>query len=431
MSVVWVDASAGASGDMLLGALVGAGVPLSVIASAVDAVAPEPVDLAASQVTRGALAATRCHVEIADSVHHRTWTDVRALLTAAALDDAVRDLALRVFERLAEAEGAVHGISPEAVHFHEVGALDAIADVVGVCAGFVHLGADEVVVSPVAVGSGSIRAAHGTLPVPPPAVARLLTGVPSFAGPPGHPEMELCTPTGAALLTTLATSWGDQPPMTTRAIGVGAGSRNPDGWSNTLRLLIGDPAVRPGAESRHGGEMRADPAAGDDIFPPWRENAPTELVIEANLDDLEPRLIPGALDALLAAGANDAWVTPILMKKGRPAYTLHALTRPDAAEAVRRVFFRETSTIGVREHEVVKHALPREMMTVTVDGHPIAVKAARLDDEVVNLQPEWDDVARAAAALGRPTIDVLAEAKAAALGEKSAPSAEKSRPPAD
>ncbi|MFD7074627.1 nickel pincer cofactor biosynthesis protein LarC [Nocardioides sp. NPDC059952] len=404
MSVVWVDASAGASGDMLLGALVGAGVPISEIASAVDAVAPEPVDLAASQVTRGALAATRCHVSIADSVHHRTWTDVRVLLTDAALDDAVRDLALRVFERLAEAEGAVHGISPDEVHFHEVGALDAIADVVGVCAGFVHLGGTEVVVSPVAVGSGSVRAAHGTLSVPPPAVARLLTGVPSFAGPPGHPQMEMCTPTGAALLTTLATSWGDQPPMVTSAIGVGAGGRDPEGWSNALRLLIGEAAGPP----------PASPAPED------------ELVVEANIDDLEPRLIPGALDALLAAGAHDAWVTPILMKKGRPAYTLHALTPHAAAEAVRRVFFRETSTIGVREHEVVKRALPREMLTVSVGGHPIAVKAARLDGEVVNMQPEWDDVARAAAALDRPAIDVLAEAKA--LAEASPRSAEASPP---
>ncbi|MFI5624464.1 nickel pincer cofactor biosynthesis protein LarC [Nocardioides sp. NPDC051685] len=385
MSVVWVDASAGASGDMLLGALVDSGVPISVIAAAVDAVAPEPVDLAAEQVRRGALAATRCHVSIADSAHHRTWTDVRALLTGADLDEAVRDLALEVFERLAVAEGAVHGISPDDVHFHEVGALDAIADVVGVCAGFVHLGASDVVVSPVAVGSGSVRAAHGTLPVPPPAVARLLTGVPSFAGPPGHPSMEMCTPTGAALLTTLATSWGDQPLMVTNAVGAGAGGRDPEGWSNILRLLIGEAAQPPAAE----------------------------VIIEANIDDLEGRLIPGALDALLAAGARDAWVTPILMKKGRPAYTLHALTPPAAADAVRRVFFRETSTIGVREHEVVKHALPREMLTVTVGGHPIAVKAARLDGEVVNLQPEWDDVARAAAALGRPAIDVLAEAKAA------------------
>jgi uncharacterized protein (TIGR00299 family) protein len=386
------------------------------------------VDLGAEQVRRGALAATRCHVSIADSVHHRTWTDVRALLAGASLDGAVRDLALRVFERLAVAEGAVHGIPPDDVHFHEVGALDAIADVVGVCAGFVHLDAVEVVVSPVAVGSGTVRAAHGTLPVPPPAVARLLTGVPSFAGPPGHPEMELCTPTGAALLATLATTYGTQPPMTTRSIGVGAGSRNPEGWSNSLRLLIGDLAVQPGAESRHGGDLRADPAVGGGIFPPWRENAPAELVIEANIDDLEPRLIPGALGALLGAGAHDAWVTPILMKKGRPAYTLHALTPPSAADAVRRVFFRETSTIGVREHAVVKHALPREMLSVTVGGQPIAVKAARLDDETVNLQPEWDDVARAAAALDRPAIDVLADAKAAALAQTSAPSTETSAP---
>jgi uncharacterized protein (TIGR00299 family) protein len=390
MSVVWIDASAGASGDMLLGALVDSGVPISVIAAAVDAVAPEPVDLAAEQVRRGALAATRCHVSIADSVHHRTWTDVRTLLTGAALDEPVRDVALEVFERLAVAEGAVHGISPDDVHFHEVGALDAIADVVGVCAGFVHLGASEVVVSPVAVGSGSVRAAHGTLPVPPPAVARLLTGVPSFAGPPGHPSMEMCTPTGAALLATLATAYGAQPAMVTRTIGIGAGGRDPEGWSNTLRLLVGDPVAR-------------------------RDPAPTELVVEANIDDLEGRLIPGALDALLTAGARDAWVTPILMKKGRPAYTLHALTPPAAADAVRRVFFRETSTIGVREHEVVKHALPREMLTVTVGGHPIAVKAALLDGEVVNLQPEWDDVARAAAALGRPAVDVLAAAKALAV----------------
>ncbi|MFE6646740.1 nickel pincer cofactor biosynthesis protein LarC [Nocardioides sp. NPDC057772] len=388
MSIVWVDASSGASGDMLLGALVEAGVPLSVVSSAVDAVAPEPVDLTAEQVRRGALAATRCHVSIADSVHHRTWADVRALLTDAVLDDAVRDLALRVFERLAVAEGAVHGIAPDDVHFHEVGALDAIADVVGVCAGFAHLDADEVVVSPIAVGSGSIRAAHGTLPVPPPAVARLLTGVPSFAGPPGHPQMEMCTPTGAALLTTLATSWGEQPTMVTRAIGVGAGGRDPEGWSNTLRLLVGEAA------------------AG---------STPTEIVLEANIDDLDPRLVPGALDALLAAGAHDAWVTPILMKKGRPAHTLHALAPLSAAEAVRRVFFRETSTIGVREHEVVKHALPREMLTVTVGGQPIAVKAARLDGEIVNLQPEWDDVARASAALDRPAIDVLAAAKALAV----------------
>ncbi|HYF72474.1 MAG TPA: LarC family nickel insertion protein, partial [Nocardioides sp.] len=202
MTGVWVDASAGASGDMLLGALVGAGVPVEVLQSAVDGVAPEPVTLRVEEVRRGGLAATRVHVEAApshdQSRHHRTWRDVRALLDGAPL-------ARRVFARLAEAEGAVHGMPAEDVHFHEVGALDAIADVVGVCAGFAHLGAETVTVSPVAVGSGTVETAHGTLPVPPPAVAELLRGVPTYAG---EVAMERCTPTGAALLTTIATAYG-------------------------------------------------------------------------------------------------------------------------------------------------------------------------------------------------------------------------------
>lgn len=387
--VVWVDASHGASGDMLLGALLSAGVPLEVIATAVDAVAPEPVSLAPEQVVRGGLAATQCRVRITDSVRHRTWADVRRLLEEARLDDAVRASATAVFARLAEAEAAVHGTTPEQVHFHEVGALDAIADVVGVCAGFAHLAADRVVVSPVAVGSGWVRGAHGTLPVPPPAVARLLVGVPSWAGPPGHPEMEMCTPTGAALLTILSTAHGDQPLMATTAVGIGAGERDPEGWSNTLRLVVGEIVDNP--------VDRSD-----------------EIVVEANLDDLDPRIVPAAIDALLRAGARDAWATPILMKKGRPAYTLHALVARDRAETIRRVLFTETTTIGVREHPVTKHALPRETREVRVDGHPIRVKVARLDGEIVNLQPEWDDVVRAAAALSRPPSDILQRAHAAA-----------------
>lgn len=396
-SVVWVDASAGASGDMLLGALLSAGVPREVIASAVRAVAPEPVALAPEAVRRGGFAAIRCHVTVADSTQHRTWSDIRSLLAEAPLDPAVRSLATAVFARLAEAEASVHGTTPDHVHFHEVGALDAIADVVGVCAGFAHLAADSVVVSPVAVGSGETTGAHGSMPVPPPAVARLLQGVPSYAGRAGAPRMELCTPTGAALLTTLATGWGPQPRMTTRVVGTGAGGRDPAGYANVLRILVGDPAeVLPATEQR--GSAR-----------------PTgEVVIEANVDDLDPRLWPGVIDALLAAGASDAWLSPITMKKGRPAYTLHALVPPAAAAGVRRAIFEQTSTIGLREHAVDKHALPREVVSVDVDGQVVAVKLARLDGEIVNVQPEWEDVARAAGALGRPANDVLAAAQAAA-----------------
>jgi uncharacterized protein (TIGR00299 family) protein len=383
MTGFWVDASAGASGDMLLGALVGAGVPVSVLQDAVDAVAPEPVTLRVEDVRRGGLAATRVHVEVAESHHHRTWRDVRALLDGSGL-------ALRVFERLAAAEGAVHGVPADDVHFHEVGALDAIADVVGVCAGFEHLGATSVTVSPVAVGSGSVRTEHGVLPVPPPAVAELLRGVPTYAGP---VAMELCTPTGAALLATLATAYGPQPPMVVDAIGVGAGGRDPEGHANVLRLFVG------------GFETVARATSSTTEGP---------LLLACNVDDLDPRVWPAVLTALLEAGASDAWLTPILMKKGRPAHTLSVLVEAGRADDVRSAIFRQTSTIGLREQPVTKHALDREMVAVEVDGRRVAVKLARHDGVVVNAQPEYDDVARAAAELDRPVADVLAAATALA-----------------
>jgi hypothetical protein len=387
----WVDASSGASGDMLLGALVGAGVPVGVIAEAVDKVAPEHVAIVPERVTRHGFAATRCRVEVADSVTHRTWADVRTLLAEAGLHEDVRVRAHDTFDRLAVAEAAVHGTEPDDVHFHEVGALDAIADVVGVSAGLVHLGLDRLVVSPVAVGSGTVRGAHGSLPVPPPAVAELLRGVPSYAGPASAPAMELCTPTGAALLVSHATAYGPQPAMTVDAIGVGAGGRDPAGHANVVRLLVGE-GVPTGAT---GSTTGAGP-----------------VVIETNVDDLDPRLWPSVLATLLDAGASDAWLTPILMKKGRPAHTLHALVSAERAGDVRDAMFRHTSTIGLREVRIGKVALDRELRSVDVDGHPIAVKLARLDGEVVNAQPEYEDVARVATLTGRPVKNVLAAAVA-------------------
>ncbi|MCY7396365.1 MAG: nickel pincer cofactor biosynthesis protein LarC [Nocardioides sp.] len=390
---LWVDASAGASGDMLLGALVGAGVPVEVLQQAVDAIAPEPVRLRVETVHRAGLAATRCHVEIPDSVQHRSWHDVRALLLAADLAEPVRAAAVAAFGRLASAEGTVHGVDPQHVHFHEVGALDAIADVVGACAGFVHLGGGQlgdVVVSRVGVGSGSVRGAHGTLPVPPPAVAELLRGFPSYAGPEGAPAAELCTPTGAAVLTALGTGWGPQPSMTTAAIGVGAGGRDPAGHANVLRLFVGAPDLADAATT-----------------------TTTEVVLETNIDDLDPRVWPEVLVALLAAGAADAWLTPILMKKGRPAHTLSVLVTPDRLGSVRTAIFRETPSIGLRQSTVGKHALARENVSVDVLGQAVDVKVARLGGRVVNVQPEHDDVVRAALVLDRPVNDVLAEATAA------------------
>ena len=389
MRVGWLDASSGASGDMLLGALVGAGVPAAAIRAAVDAVAPEPVTLDVTDVTRNGFAATRVEVTVADSAARRTWRDVRVLLERAELDAGVRTRALATFARLAEAEAAVHGSPVEDVHFHEVGALDAIADVVGACAGLEHLALECLVVSPVAVGGGHVGTQHGRLPVPAPAVAELLRGIPSYGGP---VDLELCTPTGAALLVANVTGTGRQPPMTTTAIGLGAGGHDPAGHTNALRLLVG-----------------VSTSSANDQGP---EQGP--LLLETNVDDLDPRLWPAAIAALLAAGASDAWLTPILMKKGRPAHTLSVLVAADRAPGVRREIFRHTTSIGLREQAVGKRALDRELVTVDIEGHAVDVKLARLDGELLNLQPEYELVVAAAEALGRPAKDVLQQAVAAA-----------------
>ncbi len=380
----WLDCAAGISGDMLLGALVDAGVPLALLQGAVDAVGVEPVRLTAQDVTRGGLGACKVDVRVADDATTRGWREVRGLLEQAPLADPVRALALDVFTRLATAEAAVHRVDVEQVHFHEVGALDAIADVVGCAAGVVHLGLTQLTASTVTVGSGTTRGAHGPLPVPPPAVVALLAGVPVQAGP---VALEMTTPTGAALLAATVTAYGSLPPMSLLRSGSGAGGRDPQEVANVLRLLLGEP-------------LDAAPAGA--------------LVLETNVDDLDPRLWPGVLQALLDAGASDAWLTPILMKKGRPAHALSVLCTGDAAPALREVVFRETSTLGLREMPVGKHALQRAERTVDVGGRPVRVKLGLLDGEVVNAMPEWDDVAAAAVALGRPAKQVLRDAHAAA-----------------
>lgn len=384
----WLDCGSGASGDMLLGTLVDSGVPLEVIRSAVEHVAPEPIRLAAEPVRRGGFAATRVRVEVAESHTRRTWPDIRALLDDSDLAPAVRDRAAGTFKRLADAEATVHGGSADDVHFHEVGALDAIADVVGVCAGLEHLGLSALHASPVALGGGHIQAAHGTMTVPPPAVALLLRGVPTYGGP---VDVELCTPTGAALLTEWVTGWGPQPAMTTATVGVGAGGRDLAGHANVLRLLLGEPSQHPASRE-----------------------LPTQVLLSTNIDDLDPRLWPRVLDALLAAGAADAWLTPILMKKGRPAHTLAALVPVESVAAVRAAIFAETPTIGLRVQEVGKDALDRRETTVEVAGRPVRVKLAVHDGVVVNAQPEYDDVANVASASGQPVKAVLAEAVARA-----------------
>jgi uncharacterized protein (TIGR00299 family) protein len=388
VTIGWLDLSAGASGDMLLGALVDAGVPLDVPAAAVAALPVERIRLVTESVTRHGLGATRVHVHAPPSSAHRTWADVRALLTAADLAPAVRDGALAVFERLAIAEGRVHRMSPEDVHFHEVGALDALADVVGVVAGFEHLRLAELTASPVALGSGSARGAHGVVPIPGPAVLELLTGIPVVAG---AVPAEMCTPTGAALVAARVGEWTSLPAMRVERVGVGAGGRDPAELPNVVRLVLGEPAAPPGA---------------------WAGGGP--VVLEANIDDLDPRLWSGVLEVLFAAGASDAWLTPILMKKGRPAHTLSVLCRSEMVAGVQAAVFGTTSTIGMRVVPVGKVALERTQSSVAVLGGRVGVKVAESAGRVVNVSVEYEDVAALAAGLGLPEKEVLRAATAAA-----------------
>jgi uncharacterized protein (TIGR00299 family) protein len=380
--VGWLDLSNGVSGDMLLGALVGAGVPLETL---MGALAPLdlPITLRAEEVRRAGLAAVRVHVDAPEEGQpRRTWADVRTLLDR--LPQPLRLSASSVFAALARAEATVHGVPVDDVHFHEVGALDSIADVVGVCAGFAALGINRVVSSPVALGGGHVRTAHGRLPVPGPAVLALASSarLPVHGGP---EDEELATPTGVALVSTVATSYGHMPLLHPSATGTGAGGRDMRSRPNVVRLVVGDEPV-PGSSE--------------------------QLVqVEANVDDLDPRVWPAVIAALLGAGARDAWLIPVLMKKGRPAHVVSVLADHDTAAAVRAVLLRETTTLGVRETVVTRHALARACRRVDVDGQPVAVKLGLgLDGSVVNAMPEWDDVARAAAALNRPVKLVLAQA---------------------
>ena len=385
----WIDASAGVAGDMLLGALIDAGADLAVVQHAVDAVIADSVRLLATPVTRAGQHANRVSVEvIAQDVPVRDWKTIEDLIVTADLAAPVRDRALASFGRLAEAEGRVHDVPAERVHFHEVGALDSIADVVGVAAALHSLEIDSISASAVAVGSGRSRGAHGDMGVPVPAVVELAAGWKLFAGGSG----ELTTPTGMALVSTMAERCEDLPLLILEASGAGAGSRDTPGRPNLTRVLIGERVTHP-----------------DDHL------SEADVLIEANVDDLDPRLWPGVLTSLIRAGAADAWLVPIIMKKGRPAHTVSVLARPDQAAYLRYLLLTLTSSIGVRETTVRKTALPRGWVDLIVAGSCISMKIAHRHGTIWQVTPEFDDLERAADEQDRSPITVLEQAMAAAL----------------
>ena len=379
-TVAWFHCFAGISGDMALGSLVDAGAELAEVRELLSRLPVAGWSLHAEPATRAGLAATRVRVEAHDTAVVRTWAHISGLIEEARLPERLRDRAHAAFSALAAVEGRLHRRPAEQVHFHEVGSLDAIVDVVGTCAALEVLGIDTVQASPVALGTGMVRSAHGVLPNPAPAVLGLLAGAPTYGR---DVTVELTTPTGAALLAGTVARYGPMPAMTVMAAGYGAGQRDIDGLPNVTQVVLGEaiPAQEPGQ--------------------------PTTLV-ETNVDDVTGETLAHAIAALLEGGANDAWVTPIVMKKGRPGYTVSALADPALASQVAAVLRRETGSLGVRGHTLERWPASRAEGHVDVEGQPVRVKVS-----AGRVKVEHEDAARAARRSGLPLREVVSRAEAA------------------
>jgi uncharacterized protein (TIGR00299 family) protein len=405
---MYLDCFSGAAGDMLLAALIDAGLPVDEFRQALGSLGVDHrVDI--TRVMRAGIGAT--YVKVSDAHHHhhhhdhghqhdhghhhhdhhhdshghRTLAEINALIGASALSASGKERAVSLFRRIGEAEAAIHETSLDRVHLHEVGALDSVIDIVGAVFALEWFGIDDIVSSPLNVGSGTVKIAHGTFPVPAPATLRLLAGVPVYSS---GPASELVTPTGALLVTAYAKQFGPMPLMTPQRIGYGAGTKDFEGAPNVLRVVIGERV-----------ERRARTSAEDEVV---------ELVCE--IDDMNPQLFGPVTDQLLAAGALDVYLTPVQMKKGRPGVVLTVLTPEQTRDAVTSIVFRETTTIGIRFHRVERETLDRRWQEVPVPGGVIRIKIAERDGQVLNAAPEFDDCVRVASFTGQPVKTVQAAA---------------------
>ena len=369
MKTLYFDCFAGASGDMILGALVAAGVEPDHLREQLSRLPVTGFNVSFETVTRSGLSATYARVETAHEHKHRHLSDIKQIIEGSTLPDTVKQRAVQIFTRLAEAEARVHNEPVDHVHFHEVGALDAIVDVVGAAICFDALKIDRFICSPLHVGSGMVKMAHGQFPIPPPAVTELLKGVPFYAS---EIKGELLTPTGAAIITTVSSGYGPIPQMITEATGYGAGTREYQDFPNVLRVLLGE---------------TADTGATDERL--W--------MLETNLDDASPQIIGYVMDRVLASGALDCFFTPVQMKKNRPGVLLSVLCSANEKDALMKLLFTETTTLGVRSYEVTRRALQRSVVQVETPYGPIDVKVAHLEGRVVNEMPEFEQCRQAAA----------------------------------
>ncbi len=385
MRIAYLDCPSGISGDMTLGALVDAGVPLEQLNEAIGSLGLPGVKLVAQEVKKHGFRATQITVEHEPEHKHRHLHHIEAMIDGSRLTPGQKETAQRIFRRLAEVEAKVHGTTVEKVHFHEVGAVDSIADIVAAAVGWHLLATERLVVSPIPTGRGRITIAHGECNVPAPATAELLRGIPLAAC---DVQAELTTPTGAAIVATLAAGFGPLPAMTIEKIGYGAGQRDLPQQANILRLLVGEATDA-------------------------QQTSDTIWVLETNLDDTSGEIIGHCVTQLWDAGALDVYTTAIQMKKNRPGVKLSILCRAERIAALEAIVFRETGTLGVRRWSTARHVLPREIQQVPTVWGPVEGKLGRLDDGSVHFAPEYEACRQIATERQVPLRDVYAAAQQA------------------
>jgi len=370
MTVAYFDCFSGVSGDMTLGALVHLGVPVQWLEESVRGLPLSDFKIEAQTVSRNGIQAVRIQVHTTETHHHRGWEDIQRLIQGSALSETVKANSLAVFDRLAEAEAKVHGCSKASVHFHEVGAIDAIVDIVGVCLGLEYLGIQTLWVSPLPMGSGFVNCAHGVLPVPAPATLEILKGAPVYGCDAG---VELVTPTGAAIVAGMAKGYSSLPPMRVQAIGYGAGAREVQGRPNLLRILVGTPLAGTLMDACSGAEA-----------------SETLVMVETCIDDMNPEIFSYLMETLFADGALDVFWVPVQMKKSRPGTWVHVLCTPGQRQAIVERLLSETTTLGVRFHEVRRTVLGRESVEVTSAFGVIKAKKVKGLDGTERIVPEYE-----------------------------------------
>src|SRR5271163_4443750 len=384
MKLAYFDCFSGIGGDMTLGALVDAGCPVELLRSGLRGLDVPGWELTAEKVWKNGMAATYVRVKTADTSKHRSLGAILEILEKSRLAPVVRQRASAIFQKLGEAEARVHDVPVEKIHFHEVGAVDAIVDIVGACIGFHALGIEKFACSPLNVGGGTAKMAHGVLPVPAPATARLLQGKPTYSN---GVLKELVTPTGAAIVATLCEAFGPQPGMIVSAIGYGAGTADLESQPNVLRIMVGETAEKT--------------VAGFD-----EEIA----VIEANLDDMNPQIYGYFLERALGAGALDVYTTPVQMKKNRPGTLLTVLCKPQDTNSLMSLIFAETTTFGIRTYRAQRRVLPREWVNVETEFGKVRIKVSRVNGRILHVAPEFEDCRKLAVEKNVPLKRVIAEA---------------------